>query len=291
MNIRSLQYFHYLIDGHSFRQTARHFNVTQPTITAAVKRLEQEFGVQLLIRDANPAKWQPSKAGLILNQFAKRILIEATNAHQAIAKLPQKKLLLGCPQIVGNYYLPKLVAQLTTDHQMRHVEIIERDTATLVEKIQTNQVDLAFLSFLPSKLPQGIHLIQVTASPFRVVLNPAHPLAHAKALAYADLASTPAVLFDSGQAHSQAFAWFTHQQPANVLYKGSDLNLILQMVHNHRAFAFLTALAIPDQTDLIPVPLKDPKAPVLSIYLALKPEKRSDPQIQELLTVIKRLTD
>lgn len=53
MNIKELQYYLALTELKSFSQVATRFHVSQPTITAAIKRLERELGTQLLIR-ANP---------------------------------------------------------------------------------------------------------------------------------------------------------------------------------------------------------------------------------------------
>lgn len=44
MNLQDLKYFHELVNQKSYTKTADSFGVTQPTITAAIKRLETEFG-------------------------------------------------------------------------------------------------------------------------------------------------------------------------------------------------------------------------------------------------------
>lgn len=51
MNIKDLNYFHLLVQLKSFTEVAKKLQVSQPTVTYAIKRLEDELGKELIIRD------------------------------------------------------------------------------------------------------------------------------------------------------------------------------------------------------------------------------------------------
>lgn len=53
MNFKDLEYFQRLVREKSFTKVAKAFHVSQPTITYAVKRLEEELGTELVYRDSN----------------------------------------------------------------------------------------------------------------------------------------------------------------------------------------------------------------------------------------------
>ena len=67
MDFRQLEYFEAVVRAGSVSQAAKHLNMTQPPLSAAISRLEREAGVQLLIRSAQGVR--PTSAGrYLLNQ-------------------------------------------------------------------------------------------------------------------------------------------------------------------------------------------------------------------------------
>ncbi len=59
MNIRDFEYFHQLVKEKNFSKVAQNFSVSQPTVTLAIKRLEEEFETTFFIRDRSHNYWSP----------------------------------------------------------------------------------------------------------------------------------------------------------------------------------------------------------------------------------------
>lgn len=60
MRLEQLQYFVQVVESHSFNRAAQHLNITQPALTNSIRALEEELGVQLLIRSRRgcvPTSW------------------------------------------------------------------------------------------------------------------------------------------------------------------------------------------------------------------------------------------
>ena len=75
MNIRDLEYFNALAEMLSFTQVAHKFAVSQPTVSYAIKRLEEHYGCDLIAREASHRSISLTTEGEILKAHAQYILI------------------------------------------------------------------------------------------------------------------------------------------------------------------------------------------------------------------------
>lgn len=119
MNFKDLEYFQRLVREKNFTKVANAFHVSQPTITYAVKRLEDELGTQLVYRDQSHKQLIITQAGLILSRHISNILKEVTIAVTEIDRLKEETLDFGLPPIIGNFYFPKLSSYLFKNNLMR----------------------------------------------------------------------------------------------------------------------------------------------------------------------------
>ncbi len=85
MDLRALRYFVGVVDAGSLSRAASVLYVAQPALTAQVRRLEDEFGVQLLER--SHAGVRPTAAGLRLYEDATRLLAEAEALKRRVGQL------------------------------------------------------------------------------------------------------------------------------------------------------------------------------------------------------------
>ncbi|CAI3442792.1 LysR family transcriptional regulator [Enterococcus cecorum] len=108
MKFKDLEYFQQLAKLKSYTKTAAFFQVKQPTITYAIKRLEEEVQTELLVRNQSHAQIQLTPAGKILAKHAQNILKELALAKLEINHLQEVQVRLGLPPIIGNFYFPKV---------------------------------------------------------------------------------------------------------------------------------------------------------------------------------------
>ena len=85
MNIKDLKYYHKLVQLKNFSKVAQEFHVSQPTITNAVKRLEEEFHTTFFIRDQSHHELTVTNNGLQFDQHVQSILNELEVAAKDIA--------------------------------------------------------------------------------------------------------------------------------------------------------------------------------------------------------------
>lgn len=81
MKIKDLEYFIELVKNKNFSAVADHFNVSQPTITMAINRLEDEYGTRFFIRDHVHHQIKVTRVGEQYAQHVKVILNELAIAR------------------------------------------------------------------------------------------------------------------------------------------------------------------------------------------------------------------
>lgn len=250
MNFKDLRYYQRLVVEKNFSKVAQYFNVSQPTITTAVKRLEEEFGTQLILRKHNPLTITP--AGKILAQQFDVILHEMAVTKNQIRLLKQEKIKLGLPPIIGSYLFPKIAPALAKQNLLSEIATTEAGSNDLLRLLNQGQLDMAFLGSLTPISEPNIVTHGLIASPFVIAVSPDHPLAGQQEVTFADLKKENFLILTWGFVHADAFQQMCRQQHVRpkVTFRSSDVNIIKQMVHQNVGISLLSKSAIEASDDL-----------------------------------------
>jgi len=107
MNIRDLEYFNALAEMLSFTQVAHKFAVSQPTVSYAIKRLEEHYGCDLIAREASHRSISLTTEGEILKAHAQYILDEFVTLDRAIDHAKNNRTHIGLPPIIRSKVFSK----------------------------------------------------------------------------------------------------------------------------------------------------------------------------------------
>ena len=112
MNTKNLDAFIAVAELSSFTKAASSLGISQPTVTARIKRLEQTFKARLLQRSANGTRLTP--AGHRLHRYARRIIQLAEVAQQTVTDIDavQASLAVGAAEDLAAYRLVPLIEYL-----------------------------------------------------------------------------------------------------------------------------------------------------------------------------------
>jgi LysR family hydrogen peroxide-inducible transcriptional activator len=197
MTLTELRYVVALFDTGHFRKAAQHCNVSQPTLSVAVKKLESELGICLFERSRLGVNITP-----IGKQFVAqaRVVLRESKGLNSIAesgKDPLGSMLsVGAIFTVGPYLFPRLINQLQTTAVGMPLFIEESYTADLRKKLADGTLDAIFIA-LPFSEP-GVVTRPVYEEPFVVVMPKDHPLANQEAIDPAILADHRVLLLGEG---------------------------------------------------------------------------------------------
>ena len=289
MNTRDFDYFLSLTKTGNFSQTAEKFAVSQPTITTAIKRLEDYFHAQLIIRDRRHHDISVTPAGEQLAAHAAIILNQLTLAQQDIAWEKKTKIRFGLPPIIGGYLFPKIAPDLINTGLMPQLEAIEAGSAALLDQIKAGKLDFAVLGASGPLVESDLHVVQINAAPFVIITRKDDPLAANKSVRFATLAKRQFITLSEGFVHTRAFAWFEqrHTFSPNIVYRTGDVPLLKRLVRQNVGLGFLTRIAINPDDRLATLALDDAHQPAFPISLVHPKDRVLTPAMKRFESILK----
>ncbi len=232
MTLTELRYIVALARESHFGRAAEKCHVSQPTLSVAVKKLEDSLGVALFERNSGDIR--PTAIGGRIVAQAGRVLSEAARITEiaATGRDPLSgSLRLGVIYTIGPWLLPKLVPLLKDAAPNMPLIIAEGYTDALIEKLKNFELDVLVLA-LPVNEP-GLIAQPVYEESFRLLLPAAHPWVKQKSFAPAQLLETPLLMLGSGNCFRDQVldlcARASHGQSPQVL-ESSSLETIRYMV-------------------------------------------------------------
>jgi LysR family hydrogen peroxide-inducible transcriptional activator len=197
MTFNELRYIVALARERHFGRAAEACFVSQPALSVAVKKLEDELGVTLFERTKTEVGLTPVGARIV--EQAQRTLVEL-GAIKEIARQAQDPLVgplrLGTIYTVGPYLLPQLISMLHESAPRMPVLIEENYTARLRERLQHGELD-AIIVCLPLEEP-GVVTLPLYEEPFVALLPAAHPWSARETVSTDELGSQTVLLLGAG---------------------------------------------------------------------------------------------
>jgi LysR family hydrogen peroxide-inducible transcriptional activator len=279
MTLTELRYLVALSEASHFRKAADACNVSQPTLSIAIKKLEDELGISLFERARH--KVSPTPIGERIVAQARTILQEINNlvtlAEQG--KDPLGSVLsVGAIFTVGPYLFPKLVPRIKQLAPDMPMYIEESYTADLRVKLSRGVLDAIFVA-LPFTEPEVVTR-PLFDEPFVVLLREDHELAGASKIEPEELARHKVLLMGEGHCFrdqvleacpglQQSIA--EHNSRDHAIVEGSSLETLKHMVASGMGITVLpesaASTALYSNGELVVRPFSDP-VPFRTIALA-----------------------
>jgi len=197
LNLRDLQYLVALAETRHFGRAARKCHVSQPTLSAQLKKLEEYLGVTLIER--RPRQVALTAAGTAVVERARRMLRDAEDIR-ALARASQDplggQLKIGLIPTLGPYLLPRIAPRLKRALPKLQLLLHEHQTELLIARVVDGELDLALLA-LPAET-RGLATRSLFAEAFLVAMPDRHRLAARRRLKPADLAGEKLLLLEDG---------------------------------------------------------------------------------------------
>jgi LysR family hydrogen peroxide-inducible transcriptional activator len=245
LKLKDLRYLVALADERHFGRAARKSFVSQPTLSAQLRKLEDYLGVRLIERQ--PRRVALTEAGQQVVARARRILEDSDEivsmARRSSDPLTGTLKVAFIPTI-GPYLLPRVAPRLRKALPRLKLLLFEHQTAVLLERLHSGAIDLGILA-LPVDLA-GLESRVLFEEPFSVALNPGNPLAHHKSLRPADLDGQTLLLLEDGhclrdQALEVCARVDVHESGD---YRATSLETLRQMVAAGHGITLLPEMAL-----------------------------------------------
>lgn len=247
MNLQELRYLVAVAEHRHFGRAADVCNVSQPTLSSQIKKLEDELGVTLLERTNKRVELTPV-GGQIL-EHARRALAEA-GQMEAVARAARDPLVgplkLGVIPTLAPYLLPIILKPLRHSYPGLTIELWEDQTRSLIDGLRNHRLDAALLA-TPPESPE-ITEIALFDEPLLAALPINHRLSSARKVTEESLANELLVLADGHCLANQALAacGAKHVAPRAGLQgamQASTLETLVNLVAAGYGVTLLPALA------------------------------------------------
>jgi len=235
-----------------FGHAANACHVSQPTLSVAIRKIEEELGVRLFERRASQVALTDIGERIVAQ--AKRVLDEAA-AVREIARQGRDPLSaplrVGTIYTIGPYLLPGLIRQLQKKASQMQLLLSENFTLKLIEQVRNGEIDVAIMALpLP---PCGLAVQAVYDEPFVVAVPRRHAWIRRKAIASTDLANETMLLLGSGHCFRDQVLDVCPERsresdsPDGIqrTFEGSSLETIRQMVATGIGITVMPRTAMP----------------------------------------------
>ncbi|MCA0177722.1 MAG: hydrogen peroxide-inducible genes activator [Proteobacteria bacterium] len=256
MTLTELRYVVAVARERHFGRAAQACHVAQPTLSVAVKKLEDELGGKLFERGSGDVS--PTPLGEAVAREAQQVL-EQVQGIKALAQRAQDPLAgpltLGVIYTIGPYLLPKLVRQIIARTPQMPLVLQENFTVALLEMLRHGEIDCAILA---EPFPDaGLAVAPLYDEPFQIALPRTHRLAKESSISAEQLKRETMLLLGHGHCFRDQvldvcpeFARFggDGDGPRHG-FEGSSLETIKHMVASGMGVTVVPQLSIPAAAD------------------------------------------
>ena len=290
MDLGQLEIFMRIAEEKSFSRAAEKMLRTQPAISIAIKRLEEELGEPLFDRSSKSGTL--TEAGKILLSYAQRMLNLRDEAVGAIGELRgmyRGRLSLGANESTSLYLLPPLLLEYRRRHPHIRIEVFRNISERIPAEVLERNLDFGFLSFDP--LHPALESLPIYRDELVLIVYPGHRLAGRRQVTVKELGGEQFVAHNvKTPSRTRIFELFAeHRTPLNIAIELATLETIKVFVRRQAGVAILPRLALKDEIAsgaLVEVPVRGMKIEK-SLRLVYRREQTLSHAARSFLEIVK----
>ena len=175
MDLHELQVFQTVAAERSFSRAAARLHRTQPAVSQAIRRLEQELGERLFDRSSKGGRL--TEAGTILLDYAERLSRlkeEAEGAVRELQELRRGRVVIGVNEAAVHVLLP-IVVQFREAHPGAQVEMRRVPSRQIPGQVLNRSLDFGLVTYAPGE--RGLRSVALGVDELVMLTHPTHPLA------------------------------------------------------------------------------------------------------------------
>lgn len=245
----TLQQFEYIIALEKFRhftKAAEHCNVTQPTLSAMIQKLEDELDVKIFDRSQQPIA--PTAAGLLVIKQAKEALVQAEQIKNIVQEQKQDvagKFTLGILPTIAPYLLPRFISALTKKYPKLELRIAELKTHEIKRALLNGDIDAGVLADIEDLEEYNIsHLFY---EQYLAYVSKSCPLYEKQVVKSSDLQNHQLWLLDEGHCFRDQMVKYCQlksAQDSQMTYSLGSIETFMRMVESGCGVTFIPWMAV-----------------------------------------------
>ncbi|HQS09787.1 MAG TPA: LysR family transcriptional regulator [Xanthobacteraceae bacterium] len=261
MDLRQLKYFVQIAESGNFSRAAEILRVAQPSLSQQMKNLEDELGVDLLVRHARGVT--PTEIGQQLYDHARRILQEVDRVKDVVRSQsanPSGRVSVGLPTSACRGLSIPLINALAVHQPNITLHVVEAMTGYLDEFLQLGRLDVALL--YDHKAFEHVAWTEMMVEDLMLFVPPGHPLAAEGEVSFKRMFELPIVLPGRPNVLRTVVEQFAARHDVVPTAMDCDsLPAIAKLVRQSTAFAIMPHFALTEEMargEMVAVRIVDP---------------------------------
>ncbi len=289
MNLKDLQYFYDLCQLQSYTEVAKQHKVSQPSISYAIKRLEESFNCKLIHHDPSHRSFKLTPQGQILLKHTELILPEVISTRKEINRSLAQYSTVGFPPIIIQYLFAALNEKDKFDF-LKKVRPIRDGSVELLNLLLKGDLDASLLGLIEPLNHPSIETHELFHKELYVVLSKNHPFATAPSLTFEELVDQSFILLDEHFVHLKAFETLNqkYQNKAEIFFKTDDIAILKELLKKGIGLSLLADIALSEEDDdLIKIPLIPKDKITFTVYYAYLKSATPSSEVEALFNLLK----
>ncbi|WP_344962207.1 LysR family transcriptional regulator [Streptomyces thioluteus] len=241
MELRQLEYLVAVAEEGSFTRAAGRVHVTQPGVSAQIRRLERELGHDLLDRRGRTVRL--TEVGTAVLSHARVMLAAADSLRNSIDDLTgllRGQVAIGSVASSLSLRIPELIADFSERHPAVEISLSEGSTGQLEEAVRNGTVDMAVLGVSDGS-PPGLDIRIIAEERLVGAVRHGHPLARWAAVTVEEAGRHPLMCLPAGSGLRVAVdaAWAAAGSRPRIAYEASDPRALVRLASRGLGMAIL----------------------------------------------------
>ena len=258
MKLSQMRYFSASCHAGNISKAAEELHISQPSVTAAIKSLEDELGVALMHRTTRAVSPTPDGERFLLRCDA--ILAEVDSLAEEFAGISKmhKTLNVGIPPMIGSILFPEIFRSFRIKHPDILINPVELGSQKAREVVAEGELDLAVITMGDESLSR-LDSIKLASYDMAYCVGSEHPLAGRESVSLQETAAHPRILFSGGYyqnhlLHSRFSALGINPE---VLFHSNQLTTIKSFIRENIASGFIMPQILQKEDLIIPIRVEE----------------------------------
>lgn len=240
MKLHQLQYYCAACRNQNITKAAQELHVSQPSISMAIKELENEFGLMLLQR--NNKGFVVTQEGKYFYERAMNLLEQANELNQMMCDMgnQRKRINLGIPPMIGTFLFPKMYKEFKKDYPEIMLNSREGGSRMLIEMLDDSVLDFAILPI--NQLSEDTYnILKLTETQTVFCVSRNHPLSEQKTVSIEQIKDEPLIMFNDGFYQNQVIKERFEREgyKPNILHYSSQFYTIKEFISDNIMAGFM----------------------------------------------------
>jgi len=259
LELRQLEYYCAVCQYKKITVASQQLHVSQPAVTVAIKKLEDELGTTLFVREQKGLIITPE--GKLFLQHAKDILSRINNAvieMNDLKREPKGKIRLGIPPLIGTMLIPEIYPDFNIRYPLIRLILTELGALKIENLLKQGNLDLAIIC--PFEKNPLIRSVPVLSGNLMVCLPLNHPLAKLSCISMQQLSDENFLLFNEGTQHRNIVNQLcndNHIKP-HIGLVTNQVDTIRRLISNGAGISFLFEGLVSKSNNMVTRPLAEP---------------------------------